>query len=309
MTAVGVTLVTDAPTVAPVETEAAVGDLAAGEMVVFALPIEVTENAAAGTRQLAYRVAYTDDDGDRRRSDRLTTDVRVAPARDAVVVKPASPAVTAGDSGVVELTVTNNRGVTITDVQAKAFADDPLSIDDDQAFVASLAPGESATIQFTVSAAGGASEKAYRMSVDFLYTLPDGDSELSDPVNVGVRVEQPPPQQLPDWLVPVLVGFVILIAAALLLRRRLGGRTTPAPREDVPPAAGDGGVDTPGPLSVEDGGVDEDPESAAAEVDAPKEPDWFVGDGDAAGDDGGSTDRDEGGGGDGSGGGGASAGR
>ncbi len=292
---VGVTLVTEAPTVAPVETEAAVGALAPAETVEFALPIEITEDAAPGTRQLSYRVAYTDDDGDRRRTEPLTTDVDIAPERDTFVVDDLDATVAAGDSDVVELTLTNNRGVTVTDVQAKAFADDPLSVADDQVFVSSLAPGESVTVQFTVSAAGSAAEKLYRLSVDFLYTTPDGDTELTDPVNVGVNVVQPAPRQLPDWLVPLLVGFVILLVAALLLRRRFGGGTSTTPDREAPVTArGDPtGSGDPGPgVAAEDGGIDEGEDdhggigghdgeprtggSVAAEVDAPTEPDWFV---------------------------------
>ena len=243
VSAVAVTLATDTGNVAPIETEAALGDLAAGETAVFDLPIEITANGAPGTRQLAYDIAYTDDDGDRREGDSLTTDVRVAPDRDPFVVERKDLRVTAGQSGVVELTLTNNRGVRLTDIQAKAFADDPLSVDDDQAFVSSLEPDESATIRFTISAGGGASEKPYLLSVDFLYTTPDGDSQLSDPVNVGVMVVQPPPQRFPDWVLILLLGLIILIVAGLLIWRRSGLRSTPPPREHVPETAQDGGVD------------------------------------------------------------------
>ncbi|WP_277554657.1 COG1361 S-layer family protein [Halobaculum limi] len=273
VSAVAVTLATDTGNVAPIETEAALGDLAAGETAVFDLPIEITTNGAPGTRQFVYDIAYTDDDGDRRDGDSLTTDVRVAPERDPFVVEREDLRVTAGQSGVIELTLTNNLGVRLTDIQAKAFADDPLSVDDDQAFIASLDPDESVTIRFTVSAAGGASEKPYLLSVDFLYTTPDGDSQLSDPVNVGVMVVQPPPQQFPDWIIPLLLGIIILIVAGYLIRRRLGRRSTPPPREDVPTAAQDGGVDQGDSIPeavmewVDFGGSGESDASDASETD------------------------------------------
>ena len=217
---VGIELVTDTPNVNAVETTAAVGDLAAGETATFELPIEISESADAGTRQLAYRVEYTDDDGDRRTSDRLTTDVRVDPERDAFVLARDVVNATAGATAIVELTVTNNRGVTLTDIQAKAFADDPLSVGDDQAFVPSLEPNESATIRFSVSAAATADVKTYPLSVDFLYTTPDDDTELSKPVNVGVNVEQPPPGVLPWWVLPAVTVLFLVVAAAILIRRR-----------------------------------------------------------------------------------------
>lgn len=249
---VGIELVTDAPNVNPVETTTAVGTLAAGETATFELPIEISESAEAGTRQLTYRVEYTDDDGDRRTSDRLTTDVRVDPERDAFVLTRDVVNATAGETAVVELTVTNNRGVTLTDIQAKAFADDPLSVGDDQAFVPSLEPNESVSIRFSVSTAADADVKTYPLSVDFLYTTPDDDTELSKPVNVGVNVQQPPPGLLPWWVLPaVTVLFLVVVAAVLIRRRRRdresvdddGGEETSAGEDDTTPdereAAGD----------------------------------------------------------------------
>jgi hypothetical protein len=220
---VGVELLTETPNVNPVETTAAVGALAAGETATFELPIEISESADAGTRQLAYRVEYTDDDGDRSSSDRITTDLRVGPERDAFVLARDVVNATTGATVTVELTVTNNRGVTLTDIQAKAFADDPLSVGDDQAFLPSLEPNESATIRFSVSAAGGADLKTYPLSVDFLYTTPDGDTELSEPLNVGVDIQQPPPSPLPWWLFPGVAVLLLVIVAAVILQRRRRG--------------------------------------------------------------------------------------
>ena len=82
-----------------------------------------------------WRVAR-DDDGDLRTSSPLTDSVRVAPERDPFVVTVDRTNVTAGERTTVTLTVTNNRGEPVRDGRAKAFADAPLPVDDDQAFVA-----------------------------------------------------------------------------------------------------------------------------------------------------------------------------
>ena len=215
VTLVGVELVTDTGNVNPIETEAAVGDLAAGASAEFTLPVEISESGDAGVRQFTYRVTYTDDDDDRRTTDPLVADVSIAPARDPFLVDPVSVNVTAGGSADVVLEITNNRGVRVTNVRAKAFADSPLSVDDSQAFVSALEPNESTRIEFTVSASGDAATKAYPISVDFLYTTPDGDDLLSKPVNVGVRVERPPSQGLPWWVVPLLVLIALAVLAYL----------------------------------------------------------------------------------------------
>lgn len=235
---VGVELVTTGVNVNPVETEAAVGGLAPGESKVFTIPIEISESAVPGERQLGFRVQYTDGDGDRRTSDVVVANVTVAPERDPFVVARADVRVTAGESDSLELSITNNRGVPLRDIRAKAFADDPLSVEDDQAFVPLLLPGESTTIQFTIAGASGATPKVYPLSVDFLYTLPDGDDELSKPVTVGVTVDEPAPQQLPDWLLPLVLLLIVGGIAFLLVRRlRQAGRRRPT-APDAPPAAG-----------------------------------------------------------------------
>jgi hypothetical protein len=217
---VAVLLVTEAPTVNPVETEVAVGPIDPGASRTVSFPVEITESAEEGTRQFTYRVRYTDADGDRRRSDSLTADVRVAPKRDAFVVDAEEVNVTVGQDGTVTVVITNNRGVPLRNIQAKAFADAPISVDDDQAFVTSLAPNESTTIQFTVSAGSDAGTKTYPLSIDFLYTLPDGDQRLSDPFDVGVTVVEAPANPLLDLALPLLVVVLLVLLALWLLRRR-----------------------------------------------------------------------------------------
>lgn len=171
------------------ETEYALGDLAADETASFRFDVDVSAEGREGPRQFIYRVEY-EDDGERTLSDPLYDRATVAPSRDVFEVTPTDAAVEAGGSTTLTLEVTNAGDEPVSDVSAKLFADAPVSVSDDEAFVAAIEPGESREVVFRVSAASGATPKAYPVSVDFQYTDPDGDTKLSDSYTVPVEVTE-----------------------------------------------------------------------------------------------------------------------
>jgi hypothetical protein len=200
------------------ETEFALPDLASGESAPFAFDVDVSSAADPGARQLRFVVDYEDADGDVRTSDALTARIEIAPERDPFAVRTTSSTVPAGASGRLTLTVTNAAAEPLSDVSAKLFVDDPLSTDDDEAFVDELAPGESAEISFEVSVAGSAFPKAYPVSVDFEYDRPDGTTLISDTYRLPVTVEQRR-AGTPFGLL-VALGAVLVLGAALVAWRR-----------------------------------------------------------------------------------------
>lgn len=208
-----VVFATQNPSVHALETEYALGDLGPNESAEFDLPVEVSDAAEAGPRQFTYRVEYRNRDGDARRSDPLSARVTVEEARDLFAVEPADASLAAGDSGVVTVTVTNQGDETLRNVRAKAFAGDPLSLDDDEAFVRELEPGESAEVQFRVSVAGDALAQDYALEADFQYETADGDTELSDTYRVPVSVTASDGGGTP--LTVVLAVVAVLAVAAV----------------------------------------------------------------------------------------------
>jgi hypothetical protein len=171
------------------ETQYAVGEVAAGESVEFRYDVEVSAEAREGPRQFTYRLQYDDADGDTVTSDPLYARGAVAPQRDVFEVT-SNASLSAGSSSVVEVEVTNNGDEPVSNVQAQLFADDPISADNDEAFTAELAPGETETLTFQLSAAGGALAKTYPVSIDFQYDEPDGDTKISDSYQVAVEVTE-----------------------------------------------------------------------------------------------------------------------
>lgn len=209
-----VVLDTDTANVVPVETEFAIGDLGPDETATFAFDAEVTDSADAGPRQLSVTVRYRDTNDDVRRSDPLDARVDVGQRADRFAVEPVAATFAPGESGVLELRVTNDGDEPVTDVSAKLFADDPLASSDDEAFIDQLGPGESTTIRFGLAAAGDAIErKVYPVSMDFQYEDADGDTRLSDSYDVPVQVTERQGSDGPS--LPVLGGAAVVLLVVL----------------------------------------------------------------------------------------------
>lgn len=205
------------------ESEYALPDLNPGDSAAFNFDVDVSDAADPGPRQFSFVVRYRNEQGDQRESDTLESRVRIDERRDRFAVEPVQATVAAGGSGRVTLQVTNNGEDPLTDVSAKAFPNEPLSSDDDEAFVPRLAPGESTEITFGLSAGGSALPKVYPLSIDFQYATPDGETQLSKTYKVPVTVTEREQRELPvgmRTLGGLAVVLVAIIGGAIWYRRR-----------------------------------------------------------------------------------------
>ncbi len=175
----------------PQETQVAVGNLEAGASTEVEFTVDATDSAQAGSKQFDFVASYRNTDGDREESDTLEAQAAVAPSEDEFSIESANTSIGIGQSGDIEITVTNTRNQTFSDITAKLFASSPIDADDDESYIDSLAPGESETIIFSVSADGSALQKAYPVSIDFRYDESDGDSAISDTYRVPIEVTDP----------------------------------------------------------------------------------------------------------------------
>ncbi|ELZ83059.1 sialidase-1 [Haloferax elongans ATCC BAA-1513] len=172
------------------ETEYALGTLEAGESSDFSFSIEVTDSADAGQRQLSYTVEYRNVDGDTQRSDALLMNAEVKPKQDLFDVSVKNGSLEAGNSETVTLVVTNNGDETFRNIDAKAFADSPLSLTDETAFIEELGPGDTTEITLGLSASSSANPKTYSFDIDFEYENEDGERKLSDSYPVAMTVTE-----------------------------------------------------------------------------------------------------------------------
>lgn len=171
----------------PSDTEYALGDLEVGEERRFRYRVSVSSEAEYGPKQSTLQVRYRNEFDDRSEQD-VVVDYNVDQSQDEFDVD-SDVTLTPGESGEVEVEITNQRDETLENVQAKIFTDSPLSSSDDEAYVESIEPGENATLVFAISAAAGATPKSYSASMDFRYDDQRGDTKISDTYRVPVQVE------------------------------------------------------------------------------------------------------------------------
>jgi hypothetical protein len=186
-----VVLRSDSPSLRPRATEHAVGTLDPGESAPFEFRVDVTNRTAPGPRPLTFGVRYRDSNGDVATSDPIDARVRVAPETDEFAVEPLEASVEVDARTMLVLRVTNDRNETFTDIRARLLVSDPLETDDPTSFIPRLAPGESATVAFDLSATDDAIPKTDSVEVVFAYTDEAGDRTASDPYFVAVTVARP----------------------------------------------------------------------------------------------------------------------
>lgn len=201
------------------ESQQSVGSLGPGESAAFEFPLAVSSEAEPGPREVEVTTRYRDPAGDVRTTDPIDMRIDVEGERDIFTVETNATAANEsvdgafapGTTETLEIAVTNDYDRTLTNVRAQTFADDPLSIDDDQVFVPELAPGETAILEFELEVEDGADPRTYPLEMDFQYDDDDDTDQLSDTYRVPVTVAEPEDEGL-DWLL-VIVGAVALLAA------------------------------------------------------------------------------------------------
>ena len=192
----------------PRETEYAVGSLGVDETAEFDFRVAVSSEAERGPRQSSAIIEYRNPDGERRTSSPVDLNYEVSESIDEFDVE-SNISLTAGSSGAIEVDITNTKDEILSDIQAKIFTDDPLSSNDDEAFVSSLEPGETDTLVFDLSAAGGATPKSYSFSMDFRYDDERDDTEVSETYRVPVQVTESEESSNTPLLIIAVVLFVL----------------------------------------------------------------------------------------------------
>ncbi|WP_324758966.1 COG1361 S-layer family protein [Haloarcula sp. GH36] len=210
----------DNTNISPQKTEYAVGDLEPGASAEVSFGVDISDGAEGGPRQFDFATRYRNREGDRRESDTIEIQQSVADGTDEFRLDTTDVNVSVGQSKTIELTITNVDTERLTNIEAKLFTDSPISATDDEAFIASLEPGESETLTFGISASGTAMQKTYPISMDFQYEEPDGDTPVSDTYRVPISVtERSGGGGLPLGLIGAVVLLSVLAVAGYIRYR------------------------------------------------------------------------------------------
>ena len=206
------------------ERRVALSEIAPGETDSFEFPTDVSGQTDAGPRQVRFSLEYSNGGRETTTAGPVSERVVVDPQRNAFTISGEAIRVTQGESAQLSLEITNERPETLRNVNAKLYADSPLSTTNDETFVNELEPGESGEIRFDIAAAGGAMPTTYRVELDFQYDTERGDTVLSrtyqHPVEVTERVDDGGTDISPLLLGGVVIVAVVLVAAGIRWRRR-----------------------------------------------------------------------------------------
>jgi hypothetical protein len=180
--------------------------------------VSVAGDAEPGTNSFAFAVEYENAAGDVLAAAPVRQALTVEPRRAPFAVENVSTDLAPGGTARLDVTLRYRGDRPVSAANARLFPTDPLSSADDGAFLGRLAPGETATATFTVSAGASAVPKTYDSSVEVRYDEPDGDTRFTDGMPVGVPVSES------SGGLPVLplgaVALVVLAAGGYALLRR-----------------------------------------------------------------------------------------
>jgi hypothetical protein len=171
------------------DTRYALPKLKPGAAASFDYPTDVSGTADAGARQLRFTVEYTGSGDATLRDGPISERVVVDERTDAFSIADDGVSVRQGETADVVLEITNERPETLSNIDARLYADGALDAPDGEAFVDELEPGESAAIPFEVSATAAASAETHPVELDFEYDTERGESVLSDVYQHPIEVE------------------------------------------------------------------------------------------------------------------------
>mgnify|MGYP000725132825 CR=1 FL=1 len=217
------------------------GSLKAGEQTEkpFQYTIEISNNAQAGTYPLILTLMYgyqenIQIDGDNETSLGITNlevgmwyEVGVQNITIPISVKEearfevtdVSGELVADEEGLLSVTFKNVGDLPIKDATVRISASDPFSTTDDQAFIGSIASGESAVALFNLKVDETATTKMYAINSEIKYEDVDGHDQISDVIKIQVETLPaiPTSEKLGNLKI-IVAGLLVVVVLAVGLR-------------------------------------------------------------------------------------------
>lgn len=121
--------------------------------------------------------------------------------------------------GMLYVTYKNTGEEPAKDATVRVSASDPFSTTDDQAFLGTLQPGDSAVAAFDMAVDGTATPKPYSLDSEILYEDIEGHDQVSDSVKIDTEVLASE-SKLPGFELGAGISFVSLAACFIMLRKK-----------------------------------------------------------------------------------------
>jgi hypothetical protein len=196
-----------------------VGDLTADKSKAFQFRGTVPSEADAVPQQIDVRAQYrTPVDNERVFEDSIH--VSVEDRRDVVTVAAIDPEFTAGEEGVLDLEITNQRDIELRDVQLGLVVEEPLQSEFRTSVIPSLQPEESAQIAFDLEINSDAPESQFPATVQVTYLDQDGERNTARASTIAIRVTESDRGEFPtEFAIFGILVAIVLVGAWLFYRR------------------------------------------------------------------------------------------
>jgi len=124
------------------------------------------------------------------------------------------------EGGMLHVTYKNVGEEPAKDATVRLSASDPFSTTDDQAFLGTLNPGESAVAVFNMAVDDTATPKPYSLDSEILYEDTEGHNQISDSVKINTQVLPAAKSKLPGLELGTSVTFVIFASCFIMFRKK-----------------------------------------------------------------------------------------
>jgi len=200
--------------VVPTQGSVYIGDFPANGTASCVFKATAGSDAESQTYPLDLYVKYEDHNGDTVSSEIETIGIPVGKKIEFTIVPDSEP-IAPGQKKVVTVRYTNTGGATAYEAQARISLVDPFTSNDDSAYIGDIAPGETKTASFLVTADKSASLKEYGIDSEVRYRDALDNAVISDPMKVTLIVGTGKNAGLfGNLLVPGLIAVIIVIIAA-----------------------------------------------------------------------------------------------
>ena len=208
--------------VIPSDSSVYIGDFLENQTVNCLYKVSVSRDAQPQSYAVDVMVTYTDSEGNI--VDSATDTVGVPVGNKLSFIVTSVPAViTPGQTKIIEVDYRNTGSVTAYSALTRLTTVIPLSSSDTMAYLGDVAPGQTVTARYTISADSKAAPGTYNLDTDVRYRDSLDNSLTSDTVSAQVDVvPNAPGNVLPLLVVSVLVAAILIgIGYYVVIKRKM----------------------------------------------------------------------------------------
>ncbi|PWR73063.1 COG1361 S-layer family protein [Methanospirillum lacunae] len=203
--------------IAPYQDSVYQGDFPVRSFANLSYKVSVASNADPSIQYpLTLQAVYTDYQGLTAQSDKKSVSAGFRP-KISFTIGNQQNTINSGGEGVITVPYTNTGSDTIYNAQAGITIVDPFTSEDDQAYLGTMKPGDTAVAKFKLNVNSGSTSKQYALDSEIRYTDENLTEFVSDPIKVPVTVTDSNGNMM---MIGGIILLVVIIGGGFLYLRR-----------------------------------------------------------------------------------------